>query len=582
MIQNVEEIRANLIKKIETAWNKSEGEVADLIKYDPVVRLLFNAIVFQYESILNYHSEFKKEVISDLGQRLLPDQLVNALPSFGIIQTDISISEILSLKNDKAFSISKKVKDKVIEQKFIPVSETALIPGNLTTLIVNNTFIDIDAKQNGEEDYISQLETVEESILWLGINIPGNVSFKMKSITIFFDYELDTIDNSLLFNEIAEANWCFSNKKCKATTGFDIENRHMNFSSNSSGYGLVRQRVLDFYKKNFITLKIGDASESVTSSPSLPDDLSPKTKNTIWISAKCKAIIPHSFFNEESIHLNAFPVMNCAVNEDSLTKNEIIKGIKLEDNESFFSLFDTESIRSDDFVVRGARYNSFDTKDLVMELRTLSRLFSHSRVLFDKTSNIEEQEMEVFRKFSDIVSDIDLRNSKKGYTAPSFNIGSKEPVKGFKKFTYLSTYGKYGNGGKSGDSLKYEMPGLKAKSIKILIPFMGGTNPIKEEELVDKFRYQLLTRDRIVTRQDMKALCFSIFSDANVETVEIEQTTLQGIGIKGLQRAHKISIHLKKPSALNKSQIEFHKKEILTQLENKSVGEWPFVVEVKA
>ncbi len=580
MIANVEEIRADFIKKVGIVWNKSEGEVEDLIKFDPVVRLLFNAIIFQYEGILNYHSEFKKEVLTDLGKRLLPDHPVNALPSFGIIKADTSISDVLKLKNDKTFSTSRKVKDKVVEQKFIPVADTALIPGSLDALIVNNTFIDISAKQKGDEDYISKLETREESTLWLGISIPSNTLNEIEGVTIFIDYDLDTNDNGLFFNELSEADWSFSNKKCKATTGFDTEISPMNYSSNSRGYGLVRQRVLDFFRKNFISLQIGDASGGVEFSPSLPEDLLLKTKNIVWISARCKAVIPHSFFNDDSIYLNAFPVMNCTVNEDDLTRNEIVKGIKLEENESFFSLFDTESIRSDDFVVRDARYKSFDTKDLVMELRTLSRLFNHSRALFDKTSNIEEQEMEVFRNFSDIVSDIDLRNSKKGFTAPFCNIGSKEPVESFKIFKYLTTYGKYGNGGKVGDSLKYELPGLKAKSIKVLFPFNGGANPVQEEELVDKFRYQLLTRDRIVTRQDIKALCYSIYSEANIETVEIEQTTVQGLGIKGLQRALKISIQLKKTANMEKSQIDFLKKDLLAQLENKSVGEWAFVVRI--
>lgn len=577
-MQSVEEKRLNFINKLGTIWNKSEEEVEQLIKFDPVVRLLFNAIIFQYEDILNYHSEFKKEVLTDLGKRLMPDNLVSASPAFGIICADSVRNTPFNLRNDKGFSIPRKIKDQIVEQKFIPVSETNLIPGSLDVLIVNNTFIDIKANQEGEENYISKLESIEDRSIWLGLSLPKNVIDSIKRITLCINYDPINIDNMLFFSSLREANWQYYNKKCLASSGFAPSDKAMSFSPNSMGLGLTRQRILDFYKNNFITLQVKDREEEIKSIPSLPEALHDRSKHLIWVSAKCNSFIPSSFFTERNIHLNAFPVMNCDVKEGHLTKNEIIKGFRLEENEFFFNLLDTDVNSCDDFVVRSARYKSFDTKSLSMELRALSRLFNHSRASFDKASIIEEKEMAVFRNFSNIISDIDLRDKIDGTNAPAYSISSKKPLERTKEFRYLTTYGKYGNGGEIGEILKYEAPGLKAKSIKVLSPFAGGSDPVDEKELIDKFRYHMLSRDRIVSQQDIRALCYSIFLEENIENIKIKKTAIQGLGINGLRRALKIQITLKKTTTLDKREIDFKEKDLLAQLENNSTGDWPFIL----
>lgn len=578
MIQDVEHIRKNFIKKLGTVWNKSEGEVEDLIKFDPVVRLLFNAIMFQYEDIVNRHTDFKKEIITDLAKRIMPDYTVHAIPSYGIIRADSSVNEVRILKSDKTFTTPRKVGDKVVDQKFIPVAETTLIPGTLNALIVQNTFINLEAKRAGEEVYYESIDTEEESTIWIGINIPEGSINSIKEISLFVKYDLHTVDDIAFFDELSEAVWRFGNRKCMAITGMDPKIESLSYSPNSMAYGRMKQRVLNFFRRSFITLLIDEIADELRSVPSLPDELLNRVKNTVWISAKCRAPIPSSFINDDSFHINAFPVMNCAVKEGSLNRNELIKDFQLEDNEFYFSLFKSEASIADDFVIRNSRYQSFDTKDLYMELRALSRIFNQSRSLFDKTSEIEEKDMETFREFSNIISDIELRNSKMGISSPSHHITTKEPVDRYKKFKYLTTYGEYGNGGKAGDVLKYEAPGLKAKSIQVLVPFNGGSNPVEESDLVDKFRYQLLSRDRIVTRQDIKALCYTIFSGENIENIQLQKTTVQGLGNKGLQRALRIEITLKKSSTLSRSQVDFYKKELLAQLESKSVGEWEFII----
>ena len=74
--------------------------------------------------------------------------------------------------------------------------------------------------------------------------------------------------------------------------------------------------------------------------------------------------------------------------------------------------------------------------------------------------------------------------------------------------------------------------------------------------MVDKYRYLLLTRNRIVTRQDIKALCYTIFSKKNINNIELKKTTVSGLGYVGLHQALRIMISLSKGVEIDKAIIE--------------------------
>ncbi|NQU86528.1 MAG: hypothetical protein HQ541_12275 [Mariniphaga sp.] len=579
MMQNVNEIKSNLIKRLGTVWNKSEGDVEDLIKFDPVVRLFFNAIIYQYEDVFNYHSIFKKEILTNLGERLIPDYHFYAMPAFGVIRADVTRNAILRLRNDKVFSTPRKIKDKIVSLKFISVSDTELIPGELKAIVVNKTLINLQAKLDEKNDqYIENLDKGDEHTIWFGISIPDNVKNEIKNISFFVDYDFGYFEDRLYFNELIDADWQIANNSCEVNDGYSVQDKSFNSSPNTKRYTMAKQRIFDFYKKSFISLNIQEQIHDSKISPKLPKELKSEYKKVLWISVKCNAAIPFSFFNDNSFYINAFPVMNCDVKTDGLTSSEIVKGIKLDENEFYYDLIDSDGIKSEDFIIRNSRHKSFDSKDLSSELRTLNRLFNHSRALFNKATSIDEREMDVFRKFSDILSDLELQNKKDEISLPPFSIVSKEPVERIKNYKYLTTYGEFGTGGEAGEVFKYEKAGLKEKSIVALTTFDGGKNPLEEHEMVDNFRYLLLSRDRIVTKEDIKALCFAVFQEENIENIRVTHTTIQGIGKMGLQRAIKIEIILNKSTKLKKKKIEFCKKELLGQLENKSIGVMYFLI----
>ena len=74
---------------------------------------------------------------------------------------------------------------------------------------------------------------------------------------------------------------------------------------------------------------------------------------------------------------------------------------------------------------------------------------------------------------------------------------------------YWVTFAETANAIRSGTRLQ-EYSGVKVKpdSLFLLTTTTGGKNRLKPEERVNAFRYGLITRNRIVTKEDIRNLCF--------------------------------------------------------------------------
>lgn len=552
----------------------------ELIRFDPVVRLFFDAILFRYDDVYNHHAEFKKEVMYNLGERLIPDEYYYAMPSFGVLQASPAKNEVYRLRNDTIFSSARKIMDKIVDVNYIPLDAAELIPGEIDAVIVNRTLVDYRARDEGDTDsYISRLESGDENTIWFRISLPDPVKENLEELTLYIDYDVSDYGQRLYFDELSHARWYMEGLRLAACSGFPQKRRTDHPSTNRKRLDKSRQRLYDFYRKNFIYLKKQETTEDSSDLPVLPAGAAGGKSNQLWFAARCNAAIPLDFITGNTLSLNAFPVMNCDIKSDALTSAEILKGIRLDEHEFYLGLWDAEGIDSEDFIVRNTRYKSFDSKDLAFEIRTLIRLYNHSRSSFSKENNIDEREIEIIRKFSDILADLELQHQH-FYLTPHFAISAREPFERIKNYKYLTTRGKLGNGGEAGELLKCSKPGLDDKSIQALTSFTGGRNSLDEEQTVDHFRYLLLSRDRIVTRQDIKALCYAVFGEDNLEEVKITNSSIQGLGETGLRRALFIELKLKASYKQNENEIMFCKKELLTILQNKSVENRAFVIEV--
>lgn len=147
---------------------------------------------------------------------------------------------------------------------------------------------------------------------------------------------------------------------------------------------------------------------------------------------------------------------------------------------------------------------------------------------------------------------------------------------------YWTTDGSLANKTKAGTSLaNYEGTDLKQKGAVLLTTSFNGKDSLSMEERLNNYRSSLLSRDRIVTKQDVAALCHSLYND-RISNVEVEKAYTADISTnKGVLPCMKITLYPNKNNTLNDKEWQLLNNNLLTILEKRSVNVFPYVIEVK-
>jgi len=100
---------------------------------------------------------------------------------------------------------------------------------------------------------------------------------------------------------------------------------------------------------------------------------------------------------------------------------------------------------------------------------------------------------------------------------------------------YWTTNGTLANNIKTGSKLEiYKGIGIKQKSGTLLTPTHGGKDHLLMEERLNAYRRALLSRNRVVTKEDVKALCYEIYNN-KITKIEVQKNYIKDIALnKGL------------------------------------------------
>ena len=108
----------------------------------------------------------------------------------------------------------------------------------------------------------------------------------------------------------------------------------------------------------------------------------------------------------------------------------------------------------------------------------------------------------------------------------------------------------------------------------------GGKNNLSQNERIYAYRRSLLSRDRIVTKEDIKALCFEVYGD-NIEGVEVEKKHMPSNDLsKNLILSILISIYAQSNSKLTKQEWNLLETNTMYFLEKKSLNIYPYQIKI--
>ncbi|UII28995.1 hypothetical protein LVD15_11365 [Fulvivirga maritima] len=145
---------------------------------------------------------------------------------------------------------------------------------------------------------------------------------------------------------------------------------------------------------------------------------------------------------------------------------------------------------------------------------------------------------------------------------------------------YWVTNGEEANHIRAGATLQtYKGSELRQKGVFLTSTFQGK-NALNTEERLHAYRRALLTRNRIVTKEDMKALCFELCGD-KITQVEIKKVFKTGVGNnEGLVPTMEIFLTENKEVEISDYEWDAIKSNLLNILDKQSLSVFPYFVTV--
>ena len=539
-----EVIRSRMLKHALNFWNIKNTE--DL---DPIVKLILEALSSELYNLGNEIKDSEVRLLEKIANLLAPEFLTCPNPAHAIMHASPVEATDMLTETDH-FYTQKKISskqdeslDKSIDVFFTPVGRLKLFKAGISCLVTGTNLYTVDANCNKLiTAQTSAGRRIENNVLWLGVQFDEKIE-DINNLFFYFDWKnLEHSLSNLNYQLLPLSKWYLNGKEIGITEGLPYQKTTVSGSMQKDlafDYdllSLVEKDISNYYDRKFITIadeqqtnvqslteKYPAAFNSVFSEP----DLQKFTGKLLWIKILFPAALQQGSLDEIHVYTNSFPVMNRQLNELKyrLKSGSNIIPLKIQGLEQFLtvrSLADEmhqyistpfrkmEEEETGTYTLRNGGVERFDGRNakefisyLLELLRSESAAFSaHGNDFIASTLREMDQRIALMEQKTK-----SLANS----TAEIPHYIIAKPYEGCDMMyvEYWTTNAETANVLRSGTRMQeYNGSKVKSDSVFFITTSVGGKNRLKPEERVKAFRYGLMTRNRIVTKEDIRNLCF--------------------------------------------------------------------------
>ena len=599
MQESRDQIKTRLLKNASRAWGYTGTEAEN--NFDPLVSMLLTATSAELERVSGEIQSSRARILERLVQLLSPDALTGALPAHAIACAT-PVESRLNLQEDAQYYI-----------KDIYFSPTAAFPltrsairymatGNTLYRITNAASKEIFATAGPGRE-------LSPSTLWLAIDEPGA---SLQDTLFYFDLRNEA-GRQLFYHQLPKAVWYWNGQPIPHASGygdrdvcgggFDLETLLRRDEDIS---GKVRQHVNSFYQPHFITLLDPDDRTTGTDNNVVPPAIATvfpeKALQQVvqqplrWIAVDFPSTVSSRLLQDVVVVMNGFPVINRRLHELTFRLQEMINIVPLQTEDIFLDLAevtndegrvlnDRSFDKSFSMLLRSGGVGRWDERDagaimdyLLQLLRDESAAFS---TLGNDFMNSEMRQLQqIINKLEQRLSARQLRREQTPYLV------IRHDGKGSWKnifIKYWSTAGEDGNNVKAGSFLHpYKDGGLTNNHVQLVTTSQGGRNRLGTADSVLAYKSALLSRDRLITPEDIKAFCHYQLGQQRVKKISVDKGILIHPGQQqGFVRTIDVTIDIERfayEEMLEKGEIAFWKDQLKQLLEQRSTALLPFRV----
>ncbi|WP_340199095.1 type VI secretion system baseplate subunit TssF [Ascidiimonas sp. W6] len=604
-IENKTQIKNRMIKKAADLWGVTPNEIES--SFDPVVSLLISACSSEMAKISNQINNSETRVTERLIQLMTPESLYGVKPAHGIAYAEPTSPNGL-IKPENLFYFKKKISDPQTGEKvknifFSPVHENKLIDARITHLVCGKEGYELDGKSKATIFTLKENSSLPPSTLYLGIKT-SDQKIALNDISIFFE-SLNLIDKEIFYHNLKQAQFYYKDAPLEVSPGFinslEFEKNELKsiFSNKPKKTQTIENYIENTYKKYFMTLRSDVSLEDPLKVPvEFADLIDLKTHSDFqelhWIKIVFPRIINNTILNGLFCSFNAFPVLNRKIESITYQLKDYIHIIPLSTMDLFLDIKevnntsgmsykfrenDTEKDQKGTFIIRRDNTSKLDSRKAKEYLLHLIELLKDESAAFSIYGNDFLQSS--LRELNQNIATLENKLKDMTRNVAEMNYISIKPYakKDTLMIKYWTTNGEEANHIKSGSALAvYKGSELKQKNSFFLTPTFQGKNNLSMEERLYTYRSALLSRQRIVSKEDVKALCFELCG-SKIQKVEIQKSFKTAIDVnKGLIPAIEILIYPKRTDNTSETEWDFLKTNILSILEKRSLNVFPYYV----
>lgn len=570
-----EELKSRMLRHISAIWDVKNTETLD-----PLVRILIESLAGELQKTHNEINNFESRILEKIAVMMTPGVLSAPYCSHAVayarptepVQTITPFTHFLYVK--KASSL----KEKNQEIFFTPVNSIQLVDASLSYMVAANTAFFIDPNMQKSIVMNGRNAGARKNEIWLGIQINKEIS-TIDKLRFYFDIK-NTENKYQLQSLLQLSKWYLNTKEIKITKGVvyepDEEQRQKKesiFSEYDAMY-LIEQEVKQLYDHHFITLSDEELQLNIQEEKRLypeefkemfsPNDLAKFNKELLWIKVSIGTFIDERSIFDLFVSVNAFPILNRSLKNIAHRFKGItnIIPVKTEVFEHFLCVRSVKDLKGKSyeqipfaqsnaevgtFSVRKGGIERFDTRSAKEYLNYLIELMRDESAIFSSfgqdavTSLIKDMER-ILVQIEQRIKQNEFYNADMHHYITLGMMENQNTV----NVEYWITNGTFANAIHTGAHLSlYEGTEVKLNSIILLSTTGGGKKNIELSRHMDAYRYALLTHNRLVTVEDIKAFCMYELGD-KISGVEIKKGVMRSNNPKeGLVRCIDIVLQRK-------------------------------------
>lgn len=609
-----EAIKARMLQNAAKIWG-----LKNISSIDPFVKLLIDAFSAEIFKLSNNLQTTQSRIVEKLSKLLTPSIHTYPQPSHAIgITFPIESREVLEEYSEFSFkrlsaSTVKGESDKNIDIVFTPIDTVELVRMQVYSLLTHRACFTIDEQyQKIPIERISQ--GVSYNSLWIGINASNyedNIPEKLRFYCANPAFEdIDFVYKLLPFVKAQSLG-----RDLIVQGGFSYESSQEFFSQYQELFydytpkTQIQENVKRIYNHQFIELS-GFSQEDICEN--FPESLSflknnetlsttLKKEKMIWIELSFPTQFSTDIIESFSFLLNAFPIYNRAWHKEEGSLDIMGNNIplKTENSEHFLYIDKVEDnigniyqgipfLQNDSmgqglYSVRKGGMERFDERNAIDMMNSVLELIRDEVSAFSVYK--KDDVTDALKKMTQQMRLLEQKtNNADKITTEEMNYVIVNPFEGATHFkaAYWITQSDEANNLRSGyslDPLKYTTT-KTLRGITLLTDTMGGRKEQKGTNAIEAYKYALTTRDRIITKEDIKNFCKLTLKN-ELKEVEVKRGTIISDKPKeGFIKTVEIEITPTSYATYGKNYWDKMAITIKTQIESRSIDGVTYIVRV--